>query len=45
MDIGTKIKQLRESKNWSQEELALELGISQPTIILKQIKIIKSVFH
>jgi transcriptional regulator with XRE-family HTH domain len=32
MNVGTKIKKLRESRNMSQDELALELGISQPTV-------------
>jgi transcriptional regulator with XRE-family HTH domain len=32
MNIGHKIRQLRERKNISQTELALELGTSQPTI-------------
>jgi transcriptional regulator with XRE-family HTH domain len=29
MDTGTKIRKLREEKNLSQNELALQLGISQ----------------
>jgi transcriptional regulator with XRE-family HTH domain len=32
MNIGHKIKRLRESKNMSQTELAFELGTTQPTI-------------
>ena len=32
MDIGTKIRKLREGKKLSQNELALELGISQTTL-------------
>ena len=32
MDIGTKIRKLREDKKMSQNELALELGISQTTL-------------
>jgi transcriptional regulator with XRE-family HTH domain len=32
MTIGTKIRQLREDRGMSQQELALELGISQPTV-------------
>ena len=32
MEIGTKIRKLREDKKLSQNELALELGISQTTL-------------
>jgi len=32
MDIGTKIRKLREDKKMSQNELALQLGISQTTL-------------
>jgi transcriptional regulator with XRE-family HTH domain len=32
MDIGTKIRQLREDRKMSQNELALQLGISQTTL-------------
>jgi len=32
MDIGTKIRKLRENKKMSQNELALQLGISQTTL-------------
>ena len=32
MSIGTKIRKLREAKNLSQNDLALELGISQTTL-------------
>lgn len=29
MEIGFKIKQLRERKNWSQQDLAYKIGVSQ----------------
>jgi len=32
MDIGTKIRRLREEKKMSQNELALQLGVSQTTL-------------
>ncbi len=32
MDIGTKIKNLREEKHLSQSDLAFELGVSQGTL-------------
>jgi len=32
MDIGVKIRKLRENKKMSQNELALQLGISQTTL-------------
>jgi transcriptional regulator with XRE-family HTH domain len=32
MEIGQKIKELRESKGWSQDELAARVGISQPAL-------------
>jgi transcriptional regulator with XRE-family HTH domain len=32
MNVGTKIKRLREDKRMSQNELALQLGISQTTL-------------
>ncbi len=32
MNIGTKIRQLRENKNLSQAELALRLGIEQSSL-------------
>jgi transcriptional regulator with XRE-family HTH domain len=32
VDIGEKIKQLREEKDWAQQELADKTGISRPTI-------------
>jgi len=33
MDIGLKIKKLREKKNLTQEQLALEIGVSKNTIL------------
>jgi transcriptional regulator with XRE-family HTH domain len=30
MSLGTKLKQLRQTKNWSQADLAYKLDISQP---------------
>ncbi len=34
MDIGNRIKELREGKKWSQEELAAKMGITQDSISL-----------
>ncbi|MDR1348741.1 MAG: helix-turn-helix domain-containing protein [Prevotellaceae bacterium] len=34
MDIGTKIRKLREAKILSQNDLALKLGISKPLFII-----------
>ncbi|MCF2220168.1 MULTISPECIES: helix-turn-helix domain-containing protein [Chryseobacterium] len=32
MSIGTKVRQYREAKNWSQEDLAMRLDTTQTTI-------------
>ncbi|ANF52765.1 hypothetical protein A0O34_20595 [Chryseobacterium glaciei] len=32
MSIGTRVKQYREAKNWSQEDLAIRLDTTQTTI-------------
>jgi len=32
MSIGTRVRQYREAKNWSQEDLAMRLDTTQTTI-------------
>lgn len=32
MSLGTKVRQYREAKNWSQDDLALRLDVTQSTI-------------